>query len=954
VIYIDADTGLSVGKIQTRLKNFLPPKAMSHHREVSILLPTALLPAKLYIPTARNDIVQRRHLTSRLNEGMQRRLTLISAPAGFGKTTLLGEWIPTGSRCVTWVSLDKGDNDAMRFWTYVVAALQMLRSDLGKNTQGLLNSPQPPTFETILTSLVNEITAFPDVFALVLDDYHVIEAQPIHEALAFLLEHLPRNMHVIITSRADPALPLARWRARREMTELRAHDLRFTLAESAAFLNEVMKIGLAEEDIAALDHRTEGWIAGLQLAALSLQGREDASARVQAFTGDDRYVLDYLIEEVFQRQPEYIQNFLLQTSILNRLCGALCDAVLIAEGGGLRAEGDSVVRNPHSEIRNAQAILEHLERANLFIIPLDDKRQWYRYHHLFADLLRFRLSQSQPEIIVDLHRRASTWFESNGFMEEAIEHAISGKDWDRAVGLIEMVALKMLARWQQGILQNWIKLLPDQALEKRPDLCLWYAFVFLHSANYDHCEPYLQKAEQAWQSEPADHKLYAVWTVRALIAYCRGNAAGTLESAQKAVAFMHRDNHLERALSLMGLSLGLLMNGRFTEAEEQFGETLIASEKAGHLIVYFGSQGWLGLVYATQGKLRQAAKILRQALQQGSQQFPESSIFAHSLLCDLEREWNNLAAAESYRLACAELERQTGRNWLLLVDGLKAIVWMLWAHNESDQAVQLIERELELARRYRNEPVIRQMGALRARLCLWRDNLAAAARWAVASNLLNDNDFTYGREIEFLTFIRVLFVQTRYAEAIALLERLQRAVEADGRTRCLLEISVLQALAHKSLGQMQQATYALERALSLAEPEGYIRTFVDEGAPMVELLRQFMRDQQRASQSDSSRVLQIYVMKLLAAFPPELVPAAIQTHKTSAALPASYLVDPLSERELEVLELIAKGLSNPEIARKLFVAISTVKRHINNIYAKLNVHTRTQAVAKGKELKVLD
>ncbi|MCI0695626.1 hypothetical protein L0337_26935 [candidate division KSB1 bacterium] len=368
---------------------------MSDNRSTGAAPPTALLPTKLYIPPARTDLVQRRHLTNRLNEGMQRRLTLISAPAGFGKTTLLGEWIPTSSRCVTWVSLDKGDNDAIRFWTYVIAALQMLRSDLGKKTQGLLNSPQPPTFETILTSLVNEIAAFPDVFALVLDDYHVIEAPPIHEALAFLLEHLPRNMHVIITSRADPALPLARLRAQREMTELRAHDLRFTLAESAAFLNEVMKIGIEEKDIAALDQRTEGWIAGLQLAALSMQGRDDVSAFIKAFTGDDRYILDYLIEEVFRRQPEHIQNFLLQTSILERLCGSLCDAILITDHESRITEPQAVIRNPQFVTSNSQAMLEHLERANLFIVPLDDKRQWYRYHHLFADLLRFRLQQQK-------------------------------------------------------------------------------------------------------------------------------------------------------------------------------------------------------------------------------------------------------------------------------------------------------------------------------------------------------------------------------------------------------------------------------------------------------------------------------------------------------------------------------------------------------------------------------
>ncbi len=399
-----------------------------HAREAA--LPAALLTTKLFIPSARTDLVHRARLTERLNEGVQRKLTLISAPAGFGKTTLLGEWIPASPRCVTWVSLDHSDNEVMRFWSYFIASLQMLQSSLGEKARGLIAAAQPPPLEFVLTTLVNEITAFPEAFALVLDDYHVIESPPIHQNLAFLLEHLPRNMHLIITSRSDPALPLARWRARREMTELRAHDLRFTLAESAAFLNEVMKIGLAEKDIAALDHRTEGWIAGLQLAALSMQGRDDISAFIKAFTGDDRYILDYLLEEVFHRQPEHVQNFLLKTSILDRLCGSLCDAILNADLGLRIAEAEGGTRNPQSAIRNSQFTLEHLERANLFIIPLDDKRQWYRYHHLFADLLRFRLQQSAPAVMTELHHRASVWFETNGFIDEAIPHALAAKEWE--------------------------------------------------------------------------------------------------------------------------------------------------------------------------------------------------------------------------------------------------------------------------------------------------------------------------------------------------------------------------------------------------------------------------------------------------------------------------------------------------------------------------------------------
>ncbi|NUO83790.1 helix-turn-helix transcriptional regulator, partial [candidate division KSB1 bacterium] len=392
---------------------------MKHDRPNNPVSQSALLTTKLYIPRALAEFVPRPHLAQRLNQGLSCKLTLISAPAGFGKTTLLGEWIPHSPRCITWVSLDHGDNDPMRFWSYFIAGLQMLQSSLGEKAHALITEAQPPPLEFVLTTLVNEIAAFPDTFALVLDDYHVIAAPQIHQSLAFMLEHLPRNMHLIIASRSDPALPLARWRARREMTELRAHDLRFTRSESTAFLNEVMKIGLAENDIAALEHRTEGWIAGLQLAALSMQGRNDVSAFIRAFTGDDRYILDYLIEEVFRRQPEHIQNFLLQTSILERLCGSLCDAVLHAEGGGHGAQEPAVFHS-QSTLHDSQSMLEHLERANLFIVPLDDKRQWYRYHHLFADLLRFRLQQQKSGTRRELHLRASLWHEQNGLFSQAI------------------------------------------------------------------------------------------------------------------------------------------------------------------------------------------------------------------------------------------------------------------------------------------------------------------------------------------------------------------------------------------------------------------------------------------------------------------------------------------------------------------------------------------------------
>lgn len=928
---------------------------MSQNYEHESLSSTALLTTKLFLPAARTDLVRRSRLTERLNQNLQLKLTLISAPAGFGKTTLLGEWIPASPRCVTWVSLDKGDNDAMRFWSYVIASLQLLRNDLGKKTQALLNSPHPPTFEIILTSLANEINAFPEAFALVLDDYHLIEAQPIHAGLALLFEHLPRNMHVIITSRADPPLPLPRLRARREMMELRAHDLRFTLAESTAFLNEIMKIGLAEKDIAALEHRTEGWIAGLQLAALSMHGRDDVSAFIKAFTGDDRYILDYLIEEVFRRQPEPIQDFLLQTSILERLCGPLCDAILNADLRLRIAEEKDEGRNPHYEICNGQAMLEHLERANLFIVSLDDKRQWYRYHHLFTELLRFRLQQARPELISALHLRASAWFEANEFMEEAIHHALAAKAWDRAAVLLEVASSKLLAHWQHGILGNLIKALPDEALHKRPFLCITYAFVCLHYADFDVCESHLQKAERFWQNEPRDHKMSAAWLVRAMIAYGRGNAAEIFAAAQKALALVDAENLVEQAIVTLVMGLANMMKGRFREAEENFEAALRVSEKAGHFIVYFSAWTYLGFIDFMQGKLRQAENRLQRAVQHGSFEFPESAITANSLLCGLALESNDLDAAERYCRVCQEIQRQTGgqRGWLLLQAGANALVRTLWKSDKKNEAAQLLEYELKLARKHRNEIAMRGAMALQAQIAMWEGNLDEAGKWAREQKGKFNDAITLGEDIEIVVFVRMLLVQEKYEEALALLQKMQRAAAAGGWRHYEITLLVLQAVVCHGCGKVPQALDALQRSLTLAEPEGYVRTFIDEGAAMVELLRQFVKAQQKENLAGANHVLHDYAIKLLAAFPPEQVPAAVQTHKTSTALPASYLIDPLSERELEILKLVAEGLSNNEIAKKLYLATSTVKRHVNNIYAKLDVHSRTQAVAKGKALKIL-
>src|SRR5918998_2391608 len=444
---------------------------------------TPILATKLYIPPRRPNVVLRSRLLDRLNAGLHRKLTLVSAPAGFGKTTLASAWAATYVRPVAWLSLDEGDSDPARFLTYLVAALQTIAPAIGAGLLGVLQSPQPPPAESLLTALLNEIATIPDDVVLVLDDYHVVDARPVDDALTFLLEHLPPQLHLVITTREDPQLPLARFRVRGQMTELRAADLRFTAAEAAEFLNRVMGLDLAAADIAALDERTEGWIAGLQLAALSMQGHQDVPGFIRAFAGDNRYIVDYLVEEVLERQPAGVRSFLLQTAILDRLHGSLCDAITGQVDGKLR--------------------LEVLERGNFFVVPLDDQRHWYRYHHLFAEVLSAHLRTEQPEQIASLHRRASVWYEQHGSAVDAIHHALTAEDFARAADLLELAVPAMSSGRQETTVLGWLKSLPDELIRCRPVLSAVYAHVLLDSGEVEGVDNRLWDAEQ-WLETTAD------------------------------------------------------------------------------------------------------------------------------------------------------------------------------------------------------------------------------------------------------------------------------------------------------------------------------------------------------------------------------------------------------------------------------------------------------------------
>jgi len=960
-----------------------------------------LLTTKLYIPPLRPDpstalrtsLVPRPRLIQRLEEGLRlgHRLTLVSAPAGFGKTTLLSGWLRQSGMPVAWVSLDEGDNDPARFLAYFVAALQTIEADIGEGISGVFQSPQPPPMEELLTALVNQINAIPDRFVFVLDDYHLIEAQSIHDALRFLLDHLPPQMHLVIASRADPPLPLARLRGRGQLTELRQTDLRFTPDEAAAFLNQVMGLGLSADDVAALASRTEGWIAGLQMAAVSMQGQEDVAAFIQAFTGSDRYILDYLVEEVLQRQPSSVQTFLLQTAILNRLVGPLCDAVM--GSSPLVGEWASGVPNlfgaasPECENRpqqvgdsppckkptlergrgegSGQAMLERLERANLFIVPLDNERRWYRYHRLFADLLRKRLRQAQPDLVPTLHRRASEWYEQNGSTAEAVDHALSAGDFERAALLIEQVAEATFMRSEMATFLSWVELLPDALVRAQPLLCVYHAGALLWGGRpLDAIEARLQDTVEA---DPDGSISGEVAAIRALLAAHQGDVRYSTELSHRALELLPEESLFLRSVVAGSLGLAYLWSGDIVAATRTFDELARIGQETGNVMLTVFALRRLARLRMVQGQLYQARAIYGQALElavdRQGRPLPIAGL-ALMGLGELWREWNDLKAATRDTMKGIALISQWGETGT--VEGYVTLARVKQAQGDEDGARQAIQKAQQLALKTDTTEVDDLGVALQqARLWVVQGNLEAAMSWVeerglalrkvgpaaleARDDLLDD----HLRKYEHLVLARVLLKQDQPDKALALLEPLLPRMEQQGRTGLVIEIQVLRALAFRAQAlsrgsargdNLAQAMTALERALSLAEPGGYVRIFVDEGEPMAQLLYQ----------AAARGIAPEYAGRLLAAFEIETV----ERPKTKARDPLSVvhpsaLIEPLSEREIEVLQLIAEGLSNREIAQKLALSVSTIKVHTYNIYGKLGVHSRTQALAKARALGIL-
>jgi len=881
-----------------------------------------LLSTKLFIPSARPVLVSRPRLIEQLNEGLHRKLTLISAPAGFGKTTLVSEWVAGCGRPVTWLSLDEADKDPTRFLTYLVAALQAISPNIGEGLLTAIRSPQPPPTEPILTSLLNEMSAVTNKFILVLDDYHVIDSKPIDNALSFLLDHLPPQMHLVIATREDPPLPLARLRAGSQLTELRAADLRFTLSEAAEFLNQVMGLRLSPENIAALEARTEGWIAGLQLAALSMQGYQDTASFIQSFTGSHHFVMDYLVEEVLKQQPANVQEFLLQTSILDRLCGPLCDAVLL------------------DSLRSAagQETLEYLERTNLFIIPLDNERRWYRYHHLFADLLRQRLPQSLASAagtgdakrrVNELHIRASQWYEDNGWQMEAFQHAAAANDIERAERLIEGKGIPLHLRGAVTSILAWLDSLPRSVMDARPSLWWRHASLLLINGQTTGVEEKLQAAEAALQSSKADDEtqnlIGKIAAAKATLALTRYDVDTMLAQSRRALKFLDPHNLTTRANANWTMGVAYMFQGDRVAADRAYTESISLSQASGATFTTILATIGLGNVQEADNQLYQAAETYRHILQLTGDQPLQIIGEVHLGLARILYEWNDLDGAEQHGQQSLQLEQQYDKVIDRFIICEVFLARLKLAQGDVASAATVLAQADQSARSQNFMYRIPEVAAEQVLMLLRQGNLEEAAHLAQVHQLP-------------LSQARVYLAQEDMSSALAILNRLRQQAEEKGWADELLKVMVLQAIAHHVHGEKEKAVQLLGVALALAEPGGFIRLFIDEGAPMAQLL----------SEAIAHGVMPDYASKLLAVFETE------KQHKSQTYLShAQPIVEPLSQRELEVLRLIAQGLSNHEIGKQLFLALDTVKGHNRRIYDKLQVQRRTEAVARARELGLL-
>ena len=895
-----------------------------------------MIATKLYVPKLRRGLVARPRLLERLRRGEESRLTLVSAPAGFGKTTLLAEWLgetPGDDRCVAWLSLDPSDSEPASFWTYVVTALRAAVPCVGSGALELIASSPLPT-DLVLTTLLNELAAAPGQVWLVLDDYHLVDNQDVRDGMTLLLEHLPPHVHLVLSTRADPDLPLSRWRVRGELVEIRAADLRFTSDEAATYLNEATGLHLAAGDIEVLEERTEGWIAALQLAALSIQSSEDVSSFVARFAGNDRYIVDYLVEEVLAHQPEPVREFLLHTAVLDRLTGPLCEEVTGHDDGS--------------------HMLTTLQRANLFLVALDDQREWYRYHHLFADVLRARLFAEQPDLVPLLHQRASRWYETHDLAEEAVRHALAARDFDRAAYLMELAVPAIRRNRQEAILLGWLKALPDETIRRSPVLSVFFGYMLMESGDLDAFEPRLDDAERAladvpdesappWAKTEELRTLPATIAVyRASLAQARGDVAGTAEHARRALDLAGPGDHLARGGAAGFLGLVSWANGDVSSALETFTQAVASLHAAGNLVDELSSTVVLADMWLAAGRPSTARRLYELALgvsEAHGEPVLRATPDLHVGLSEIDYEGGDLEAAKRHLERAAALGEGAamaeGRyRWFVAMGRIDD------AEGDPQEAITLLDKAEQL---YRPGffPDLRPIAAIKARVWITHGNLSRAADWARERGVSATDDAAYLREFDHLTLVRLVIAQHRahpdpgaIDEAVGLLDRLHEAADTSGRAGSLVEIRMLQALARDAQGHRPQALQTLGEAWAQApEPDGYVRLFLDEGASMVELLRDA---EHQGPAADHARRLLSFIEA-----------------RDGDAAGAGGLVPPsaeaLTERELQVLRLLDSELSGPQIARELFVSQNTLRTHTKHIFTKLEVTTRRAAVRRARE-----
>jgi LuxR family maltose regulon positive regulatory protein len=906
---------------------------------------SAILGTKLFIPRPRPQTVLRKRLIDCLDTGFEQRLTLVSAPAGFGKTTLVSHWIHHRKIPAAWFSIDASDDDPILFLKYIIFALQSLDPEIGRAALSIIDSPQPPQIEGIVINLLNELLEFPRDFILVLDDYHLIEAGPVHELLSFILANCPPPMHLIIVTRADPNLPLARLRSQRQLADIRAQDLMFTAEETAQFFQRMLDLDLVLEDVSLLDSRIEGWVAGLQLVALLIQDRSDVKTFIRTFKSGHRYIGDYLIEEVLNRQSEEIQDFLLKTSVLDRLSGPLCDSVT----------GRSNSRN----------LLHTLEKNNLFIFPLDDRREWFRYHQLFADLLRQRLRQSQPAIVSDLHLRASEWLSQNRQEEVAVEHAIAAEDFELAARLIEETGEIIWDHALQSRQLEWFKRFPEDQLEAWPHLGIYYTAALLGSGSIQEAEERLNKTEgildelktkdrlirpdgTCMEIEPLRKQLDGrIATIRALMATFAGDTARIDSYANLALKTLAPEDLMWRGMAAITLAMahGWAGDGRLSMSQTAFEEAAETSRKAGndymHIFSRLGKASILGLM----GRPREAAAEFRKLLELAAEKGLAQTSLAgsiHASLGGILNEWDRVEEGlreieEGIRLT------QENRDWIFLFAARLNKAHALFRTGDIPGLKSELKTIDVLGEKHHIPPWMQHVrSGLKAIEWLLSGDLGAAAAWLAQQGIGPESRLSYRTEYEHTILVTILTRQARFQEAQKLLERLIEQAEAGNRVMSLLQLRRQSAVNYFLQGNEDAALAEMAKLLSMAEPGGYIRLFVYGGEPVAALLKAALNSVTTGrTPPESPSFSRAFVEKLLAAFQARPVPKK----------PLPWEV--LSRREHEVLKLIADGFSNQQIADRLFISLNTVRTHTKNINGKLGVHNRTKAVAAAKAKGIL-